>query len=150
MTQIIWKQPDGQIAITTLHEATDADAEAIRLVENGLVPSEWTIDHVRDDDRHYTIDDMRFFSALTATGSDIKIDMAKARDIWRDHIREARAPKLAALDVEWQRADETGDADAKANIASHKQVLRDLTDDPAIAKAKNVDALKAFWPDALT
>ena len=36
------------------------------------------------------------------------IDMAKAREIHKTNIREARTPKLAELDVEFQKALETG------------------------------------------
>ena len=34
----------------------------------------------------------------------IKIDMAKAKEIHKTNIRTARTPKLAELDVEFQRA----------------------------------------------
>ena len=35
------------------------------------------------------------------------IDMAKAKEIHKTNIRKARVPKLAELDVEFQRALET-------------------------------------------
>ena len=35
------------------------------------------------------------------------VDMAKAREIHKANIREAREPKLAELDVEFQKALET-------------------------------------------
>ena len=35
------------------------------------------------------------------------IDMAKAREIHKTNIRQARAPKLAELDIEFQKAQET-------------------------------------------
>lgn len=150
MTQIIWKLPDGGIAITALVEATDAEAEAAKLLESCLVGAGWTVDHIRDDDHHYAVEDWTFFDALTTADGDIVINMAKARDIWRGVIREARAPKLAALDVAWQRADESGDAEAKAKVLAAKQVLRDLPENPAIIKAKTISNLRAFWPDVLT
>lgn len=76
----------------------------------------------------------------------ITIDMTKARDIWRGKIREARAEKFAELDVAFMRAVERQDLDAQKRIADEKQVLRDMTKDPAIEAAKTVDELKAFWP----
>lgn len=79
----------------------------------------------------------------------ITVDMAKARDIQRDRIREMRAPVLAELDIAYQRADEQGDAEAKADIAARKQALRDATKDPAIDAAKTPEELKAVIPDAL-
>lgn len=81
--------------------------------------------------------------------TDLTVDMEKARDIWRDRIRAARAPLLAALDVEYQRADEAGDAAAKADVVARKQALRDATADPAIEVATTPDHLKAVWPAAL-
>ena len=36
------------------------------------------------------------------------IDMAKAKEIHKAHIRNARTPKLAELDIEFQKALETG------------------------------------------
>lgn len=77
----------------------------------------------------------------------ITIDMSKAREIQRDRMRTARAPKLDALDVSYQRAHETG-ADTSA-IVAQKQALRDVTVDPAIEAAQTPDALKAVWPEIL-
>ena len=36
------------------------------------------------------------------------INMAKAREIHKSKIREARTPKLSDLDIEFQKAQETG------------------------------------------
>jgi len=71
------------------------------------------------------------------------IDMAKAREIHKDKIREARTPKLAELDVEFQKALETS-ADTSAIVAK-KQALRDAPADSGIAAASDTDALKAQW-----
>lgn len=87
-----------------------------------------------------------FFTAWKPDGAGVSIDMPKARDIWRDRIREARAPLLTALDVEYQRADEQGDATAKRSIAARKQVLRDAPAHPDIEAAATPEALKAVWP----
>lgn len=150
MTQIIWKLPSGSIAITTLVDATDAQEEAAKLLETGLIAADWAVDHVRDDDNHYEVDDVQFFGALTTNDGKIVTDMDRAREIWRAAIREARAPKLAALDVAWQRADEDDDAEMKKQVVAAKKVLRDLPADPAISKASTITALRKFWPDVLT
>ena len=55
------------------------------------------------------------------------IDMAKAREIHKANIREARESKFQELDVEFQRALETG-ADT-TDIVAEKQRLRDITND---------------------
>ena len=73
----------------------------------------------------------------------ITINMNKARDIHREKVREARNPKLAAKDVEFQRALETG-ADTSAIVAD-KQALRDAPASAAIEAATTPDELKASW-----
>jgi len=71
------------------------------------------------------------------------IDMAKARDIHRDNIREARTPKLAELDIEFQKALETGSS--TTDIVNKKQALRDAPANSDIDSASDTDALKAQW-----
>ena len=73
----------------------------------------------------------------------IKIDMAKAKEIHKANIREARTPKLAELDVEFQRALETS-ADTTAIVAK-KQVLRDYPAHSGISTAVTDTDLKANW-----
>ncbi len=73
----------------------------------------------------------------------INVNMTKARDIHREKVREARNPKLAAKDVEFQRALETG-ADT-ASIVSEKQALRDAPAAAAIDAATTPEQLKAAW-----
>ena len=75
------------------------------------------------------------------------VDMAKAREIHKTNIRRARAPKLAELDVEFQKAQETS-ADT-STIVAKKQALRDAPADSAIAAASDTDALKAQWNTAI-
>ena len=71
------------------------------------------------------------------------IDMAKAREIHKGKIRAARTPKLAELDIEFQKALETGAS--TTDIVAKKQALRDAPADSAIDTAKNTDELKAQW-----
>jgi len=71
------------------------------------------------------------------------IDMAKAREIHKTNIRRARAPKLAELDIEFQKAQETS-ADTSAIVAK-KQALRDAPADSGIASASTADQLKSQW-----
>ena len=73
----------------------------------------------------------------------ININMTKARDIHRDKVRQARNPKLASKDVEFQRALESG-ADTSAIVAD-KQALRDAPASAAIEAATTPDELKAAW-----
>ena len=71
------------------------------------------------------------------------IDMAKAREIHKDKIRAARAEKFKELDIEFQKALETGAS--TTDIVAKKQALRDAPADSVIAAASDADALKAQW-----
>ena len=71
------------------------------------------------------------------------VDMAKAREIHKTNIRAARTPKLQELDVEFQKALETGAS--TTDIVAKKQALRDAPADSGITSASDADALKAQW-----
>ena len=71
------------------------------------------------------------------------LDMAKAREIHKTNIRRARTPKLQELDVEFQKALETGAS--TTDIVAKKQALRDAPADAGIAAASDGEALKAQW-----
>lgn len=66
----------------------------------------------------------------------IVINNEKAIEIAKDKIRAIREPKLKALDIDFQRALETG-SDTTL-IVQEKQKLRDLTD---LANNKTVEEL---------
>jgi len=70
-------------------------------------------------------------------------DMAKAREIHKTNIREARKSKLAELDIEFQKAQET--SASTTDIVAKKQALRDAPADSAIASASTEAALKTQW-----
>ena len=91
--------------------------------------------------------DRTFRGAWQFNGAAVEIDMSAARDIHRDNLRAERAPRLAALDVDYMKALETsGDT---AAIAAEKQTLRDVTADARIEAAATPDALKALTLDVL-
>ena len=73
-------------------------------------------------------------------------DMAIAKEIHKTNIRKARTPKLAELDVEFNRALETS-ADT-TTIVAKKQALRDAPAASAIDSATTTDELKAQWDTA--
>ena len=75
------------------------------------------------------------------------VNMSKAKDIHKDNIREARKDKLAALDIEFQKAQETS-ADTSAIVAK-KKALRDAPAASAINAATNVTELKAQWDTSI-
>ena len=71
------------------------------------------------------------------------VDMAKAREIHKNNIRIARTEKFKELDIEFQKALETGAS--TTDIVAKKQALRDAPADSGIAAANDTDALKAQW-----
>ena len=67
--------------------------------------------------------------------------MAKAKEVHKANIRLARKDKLAELDVEFQRALETGAS--TTDIVTKKQALRDAPADSEITSASSEAELKA-------
>jgi hypothetical protein len=116
----------------------------------------WSGVHVGEYLSHHLIDeadipaDRTFRNAWASDGLTIVHDMGKARGIHREVMRRARAAQLAALDIAYSRADETGDEAGKAAIAAQKQALRNVTADPRIDAAQTPAELKAVWPEVLS
>ena len=73
----------------------------------------------------------------------VKIDMAVAKEIHKTNIRNARTPKLAELDIEFQKALET--CASTTDIVAKKQSLRDAPAADNISSAATTDDLKAQW-----
>ena len=77
----------------------------------------------------------------------IQINMAKAKQLHIENIRIARESKLAALDVEFQRALETGAA--TSSIVAKNQALRDAPAASGISTATTTDELVAQWDTSI-
>ena len=75
------------------------------------------------------------------------IDMAKAKEIHKNNIREARPPKLQELDIEIQRALEAGAS--TTDIVAKKQALRDAPANSSITSANSEAELKAQWDTSI-
>ena len=69
--------------------------------------------------------DNDFFNAWELVDGAVTVSLAKAKEITKERLRSERAPLLAAQDVLFQRAQESG-ADTTA-IVTGKQRLRDIT-----------------------
>ena len=89
--------------------------------------------------------DRAFRGAWSLSGSVISEDMTKAKEIFKDKIREVRKPLLAEEDVTYMKALEADDSAAKTASVATKTALRDATDDAAITNAADIAALKAAW-----
>ena len=89
--------------------------------------------------------DRHFRGAWSLSGTVITEDMAAAKTIFQDKIREVRGPLLEAEDVVYMKALEADDADAKAASVAKKAALRDAPAASAITNAADIAALKAAW-----
>ena len=70
--------------------------------------------------------DNDFFDAWELADGEVTVNLTKAKNITKARLRAERAPLLAAQDVLFQRAQETG-GDVTA-IVAEKNRLRDITD----------------------
>lgn len=96
--------------------------------------------------------DRNFRNAWKATGLgnttvSVGEDITSARELHKTNIRVARTPKLAALDVEFQKAQET--SAGITTIVAKKQALRDAPAAAGIATAANTIELKAQWDTSI-
>ena len=132
MSRIIYTNSDGTVSIIT--PAGDVN-DAIKDVPSGL-SYEIVEDSVIPTDRS-------FRNAWKQNSKTIETDMTKAKEIHKTNIRTARVPKLAELDIEFQRALETS-ADT-STIVAKKQTLRDAPSASGISTAASEADLKAQW-----
>jgi hypothetical protein len=75
----------------------------------------------------------------------IKIDINKAKKIWKEKIRIARKPALEKLDIDFIRSQEQGND--TSDIVADKKTLRDLPQQ--VDKATTVEEIKSVWNDKL-
>ena len=151
MRKIIYTRPDGGLSVvipainTHPRPETITEAQAEQRAWDKLPADAISPRWAADDE----IPASRVFRNAWTDAGRIAVDMQKAREIHKNNLRAARAPKLAALDVDFMRAVESADAGAWAAIAAKKQALRDVTSDPSIAAATTPEELVAAIPEAL-
>ena len=93
--------------------------------------------------------DRHFRGAWSLSGSVISEDLTKAKEIFKDKIREVRGPLLEAEDVVYMKALEADDTSAKAASVTKKTALRDAPAASAISDATTIAELKAAWDSDL-
>lgn len=141
--RIIYQTEDGGIAVIVPSPKAGVSIEQIaakdvppgrtyRIVDASEIPTDRTYRNAWEPD--------------FAEPKKVKTDMTKAREIHRNYIRQARAPKLQELDIEFMRAAEVADTAKMNSVAAKKQALRDATADPAIEAAATTEDLKRCWP----
>ena len=149
MSKIIYTQENGVIAV--VHPSDQSLLEmTIEQIAQKVVPvgiSTYSIveDSVIPTDRSFR--NSWVGVGIGTTGATITEDIDKAKEWHKTRIREARADKFTALDIEYQRATETS-ADTSAIVAK-KQALRDAPDASGISTASNTTELKAQWDTSI-
>lgn len=131
LERVLGQMTEAQYRAHVMERSIPPGAKDVR-----VLPSDWT-----------PPEDRTFRSAwrMDAKGA-VAVDMLRARDEWRNRLRRARREQMERLDVEYQKADEAGDASAKKAIAAQKQALRDAPQHPDIESATTPEELKAVWP----
>jgi uncharacterized protein involved in high-affinity Fe2+ transport len=138
MSFIIYPQTNGQVAVIIPGDPSLSIEEiAAKDVPTGL-PCK-IVDSLTIDDAYFNA--YEFHPELGAA-----VNIEKAQAIHLDKFRAARGPFLAALDIDYSRADESGDAAKKSEIATKKQALRDVT---KVGLPSDLPSLKDFWPSIL-
>ena len=89
--------------------------------------------------------DRHFRNAWAISGNVIAEDMTKAKEIFKDKIREVRKPLLEEEDVVYMKALEADDSSAKTASVNKKKALRDAPAASAISNADTITKLKAAW-----
>ena len=101
---------------------------------------------VHSDEWNGVPSDRHFRGAWALNDSDVVVeDLAAAKNIFKDKIRDVRKSLLEAQDVAYMKALEADDASAKTAAVNKKTALRDAPAAAAITNATTIDELKAAW-----
>ena len=144
---IVWELPDKSIAITNLFPGVDPQEEIAKINEER---PELTFKLLVQDHEEFAVKLDLFFKAIEMQDDNTPAyNMVKARDIWREKIRNDRFMKLKQLDAAYQMALESGDKAKMDSVIADKEVLRNAPNDPAIDNANTLEELQAVYPDLL-
>jgi hypothetical protein len=101
---------------------------------------------VHSDEWNGVPSDRHFRGAWTLNDSDVVVeDLAAAKNIFKDKIRDVRTALLEAQDIAYMKALEADDSSAKTAAVNKKTALRDAPAAAAITNATTIDELKAAW-----
>jgi len=139
MPFITYQQENGQVAVLVpVDPSMSIEEIAIKDVPEGFPYK--IVDSVDIDNDYFNA-----YEFNEESGAEVNI--AKAKAIHLNKFREARKPKLEALDIAFMKAVEQADTAKQAEIAAQKQALRDVTLTPLL---DTLPEMKATWPEILT
>ena len=155
MKKVIFTQSNGIIAVMTpvlteINPATGVEFTLQEIIDKDLIPTGITTFSIVEDS--VIPADRTFRSAWVGNGVGVSTativeDITKAREIHKDNIRRKREPKFKELDIEFQKAQETG-ADT-SDIVAKKNALRDAPAAAGISTAVTENDLKAQWDTSI-
>jgi hypothetical protein len=116
--------PTGEISIEDVLKKDVPEGKGARIVNLADLPNQYN----------------DFYNAWEMDDSSVTVNKTKAVEITKERLRAERASLLAAQDVAFQRALESG-ADTTA-IVAEKQRLRDITS--LATEAKTLEELRAI------
>tara|TARA_B100000524_G_C23571715_1_gene342083 strand:- start:30 stop:401 length:372 start_codon:yes stop_codon:yes gene_type:complete len=104
---------------------------------------------ISTDDLSSKPSDRHFRNAWTLNDKIITEDLATAKTIFKEKIREVRRPLLEEQDVLYMKALEDDDSSAQTTIKNKKKSLRDAPAASSITNADTIAKLKAAWDTSL-
>ncbi|NOT17689.1 MAG: hypothetical protein HOP20_06440 [Sulfuriferula sp.] len=118
---ILWIQPNGILALTSIFDDSEPAAHASLLQERGDIPADWILaaTNVEWEETGWRHESHRW------NGTQIFVDLDAAKVETKSRLREQRAPLLIAQDIKFMEALEKGNDIAA--ISAEKQRLRDIT-----------------------
>ena len=93
--------------------------------------------------------DRHFRNAWAISDKVIAEDITKAKEIFKDKIRQVRKPLLEAEDVVYMKALEASNSSAQTASINKKKTLRDAPAASAITNADTITKLKAAWDESV-
>jgi len=132
MKKIIYEKTDKSISIIipteniSIKEVFEKDIpeeykDKAKIIEDNIIPA-----------------DRIFRNAWELENKKIVINIDKAKEIWKDKLRQERIPLLENLDIEWMIATEKKQ-DTKL-ISDKKNILRNITD--LVDNCKTINDIK--------
>jgi hypothetical protein len=137
MSFILYPQVNKQLAVVTPTGILSIEEVIVQTVPPDT--SYKVVDTLNVD--HYFFDAYEYDEELGAV-----VNFEKAKEIQRNRWRAARTPLLQQLDIEFQRAQESGETAALQRVVAKKIALRGVTDTPL---PDDLEGIKNTWPDVL-
>lgn len=154
----ILTRPDGSVMVVhpapkSRRPGEDDETFAARTLARTLEANpEWRaypVTAVPREELEPLLANRRFRGAWRRSGHTCAVDMPAARAIWLDEVRRERAPKLTKSDVDFVRAQESGDVARQERVKIYRQSLRDITatERPRVDACATPEALEALTPE---